>query len=167
MIRTYISKIITRDLECLRRELLAYEREQDLWATPEGTANSAGTLALHLTGNLQHYIGAVLGSSSYQRDRAAEFADRDTPRDEILARIDASILCVQSTLQDLPDLALEMEFPEPVGGVCVTTLDFLIHLASHLAFHVGQVDYHRRILTGGASVAPLGIRELASATPRA
>ena len=80
MIRTYLASILTRELECLRRELLQYENERDLWQTPAGVTNSAGTLVLHVTGNLQHYVGAVLGSSGYERDRPSEFAARDVPR---------------------------------------------------------------------------------------
>jgi uncharacterized damage-inducible protein DinB len=142
-----LSGILTRDLISLRKEIEAYPAEADLWRRAEGITNSGGTLALHLAGNLQHFIGAVLGNTGYVRNRDAEFAERDVPRAEVLHRIDAALAAVQDTLAGLSDADLGREYPLPVGKVRVETADFVIHLATHLAYHLGQVDYHRRMVT--------------------
>jgi len=153
-----IADIITRDLVSLRKEIEAYPADQDLWRGADGITNSGGTLALHLAGNLQHFVGAVLGDTGYVRDRDAEFAERDVPRAEVLERIDAAVAAVERTLPRLTDADLAREYPVPIGMVRVETGDFLIHLATHLAYHLGQVDYHRRMVTRSgttvSSVAP-------------
>jgi uncharacterized damage-inducible protein DinB len=149
-----ISGILTRDLVSLRKEIEAYPADQDLWRDAEGITNPGGTLALHLTGNLQHFIGAVLGNTGYVRNRDAEFAERDVPRAEVLHRIDAAVAAVRETLSRLTDADLAREYPLPIGKTRVETGDFLIHLATHLTYHLGQVDYHRRMVTrSGATVS--------------
>ena len=89
----------------------------------------------------------MLGNTGYVRNRDAEFAERDVPRAEVLHRIDAALAAVQDTLAELSDADLGREYPLPVGKVRVETADFVIHLATHLAYHLGQVDYHRRMVT--------------------
>jgi hypothetical protein len=148
-----LAAIFARDLATLRMEIEAYPAEPDLWRLVSGIANSGGTLALHLAGNLQHFVGAVLGGSGYRRNREAEFGDRGVPREQILQEIDAAIAAVTRTLEGLDPARLDTEFPELVAGVRLNTADFLVHLAVHLGYHLGQVDYHRRIATGGK---PLG-----------
>ena len=163
-----LAAILTRDLRTLRREIESYPEERDLWSTPPGITNSAGTLVLHLAGNLQHFIGGVLGGSGYVRDRDHEFAARDLPRAKLLGQIDASVAAVEQGLSRVTDQDLAKRYPLPVGGVTFTTADFLFHLATHLTWHLGQLDYHRRVVTGQVSapqiraVVPM---ELASAEP--
>src|SRR5439155_24275894 len=113
-----------------------------------GLPNSAGTLALHLAGNLRHFVGGQLGATGYVRNRDAEFATRDLPRAELLALIDRAIEEVETTLSSLRDQNLARPFPLVVANCSMLTGDFLVHLASHLAYHLGQVDYHRRAVTG-------------------
>ena len=151
-VRTLLSGILARDLISLRKEIEAYPGEPDLWRGAEGITNSGGTLALHLAGNLQHFIGAVLGNTGYIRNRDAEFAERDVPRAEVLHRIDAALAAVKDTLAGLSDADLAREYPLPVGKVRVETGDFLIHLATHLTYHLGQVDYHRRMVTRSGAI---------------
>ena len=138
--------ILDRDLRALRREVEAYPNERDLWAQVPGVSNVAGTLALHLAGNLQHYIGALLGGTGYVRDRPAEFARRDVPRSELLGEIEAARTAVSRALGGAVDV--DGEFPEPIAGKRVRTGDYLVHLATHFAYHLGQLDYHRRVVTG-------------------
>lgn len=153
--------IIGRDLRALRRELLAYDDERDIWVIPAGISNSAGTLALHLAGNLRHFLGARLGGSGYARDRGSEFADRDVPRSELIDRIGRAEAEVVSALDALPPAAPPAPFPQDLGGTRVRTDDFLLHLVTHLAYHLGQVDYHRRLVTGANSgVGAMAIPEL-------
>ena len=161
-----IRAIVVRELRSLGREIEAYEDEKSLWAVPPGIANSAGTLALHLAGNLQSFVGAILGDTGYVRDRQAEFERRDVSRTELLAELEKTIEAVDSTLINLADDTLTRPFPLTFGVLEVTTGDFLNHLVAHLAFHVGQVDYHRRLVTGSStSIEPVAIPELASAHP--
>lgn len=155
-----------RDLQLLRRELEAYPDEAGLWVLPAGITNSAGTLTLHLCGNLRHFVGAKLGGTGYVRDRPAEFSLRNVPRAELVAGIDAARRDVGDTLTRLTAADLDREFPEPVGGVRLNTGDFLMHLLAHALYHIGQVDYHRRVVTGSAaSLDPVKPAHLASARP--
>jgi uncharacterized damage-inducible protein DinB len=157
-----IAGILVRELTTLKKELEAYPSDAEVWRVAPGISNSAGTLALHLAGNLQHFVGRVLGGTSYLRDREAEFATRDLPRGELLRQVDAAIAAVEGTLDRLPAAALAEDYPEPVAKVRLNTADFLVHLVSHLSYHLGQVDYHRRLVTGSvttvSAVAPGRLR---------
>ena len=148
-----LEAILVRELATLRMEIEAYPTEADIWRVEPGISNSGGTLALHLAGNLQHFVGTVLGKSGYVRDRDAEFASRDVSRDELIGQIEQARAAVSRTLPSLGEAELDQPFPEPVAKVRVTTGDFLVHLAAHLAYHLGQVNYHRRILTQGSPLS--------------
>jgi len=144
----WIAGILARDLRALRREIESFGDESDVWRVPPGISNSAGTLALHLAGNIQYYIGTVLGGTGYLRDRDAEFALRDVERTELLQQIDAALLAVERGMAQVSDSDLARPYPDPPKGLQVTTRDYLIHLISHFTYHLGQLDYHRRLLTG-------------------
>jgi hypothetical protein len=160
-----ISHTIRRELGALRRELLAYADERDLWRTPPGISNSAGNLTLHVVGNLRHFVGAQLGNTGYRRNRAAEFSSRDIPRDDLLEEIESAAANVKSTLTRLSPADLDAPYPLEVMGARLQTSDFLLHLVAHLAYHLGQVDYHRRIVTGDPEgVEALAVPELLTAT---
>ncbi len=165
---THLHAIILRDLRALRREVEAYPDDAALWALPAGIANSCGTLVLHLAGNLRLYVGHVIGGVPYERDRPHEFAARDLPRAELLHELNATIEAVDRALPLLTDDVLAREFPPPIGPVRVNTQEFLLHCAVHLGYHLGQVDYHRRITTGiTMTVATVAPTELSSARPSA
>ena len=158
--------IFDRDLRALAREVEAYADERDLWRLPPGLVNSGGTLALHLAGNVQHYLGAVFGGTGYRRDRAAEFAERDVPRAELLRRIEAARAAVQAAAARAGEEQLGGDFREVVAGVRVNAGEYLIHLISHFTYHLGQVDYHRRIVTGNVSgIDAVRAAELSTARP--
>jgi uncharacterized damage-inducible protein DinB len=159
-----ILAILDRDLRALRREVEAYSNERDLWQEVPGVSNAAGTLVLHLAGNIQHYLGARLGATGYIRDRAAEFARRDVARAELVREIEAARAAVRAALSGATPFDPEADYPETVGGVKVATGEYLVHLATHFAYHLGQIDYHRRIVTGqGTAVDAMRPAELASA----
>lgn len=161
MLRSTIQHILTRELLALRRGIEAYPDDASVWRPMPGIANVGGTLALHIAGNLQHFIGAVLGGTGYVRDRDAEFARRDVSRDEILREIDAAIAAIERGLQSIGDDALPGVYPEKVAGREVVTADYLVHLSSHLSYHLGQLDYHRRIVTGdGRTVNAVAAKDL-------
>lgn len=161
-----IRSVLARDLRALAREVDAYPDDEALWRTAPGITNSAGTLALHLAGNLEHFIGAVLGGTGYARDRDAEFATRGLTRAELRGRIEATAKSVDATLAQFAPDQWEAEYPVPVGGRKLGTADFLVHLATHLAYHLGQIDYHRRMLVPEAgTVDAMSINELREYTP--
>lgn len=161
-----IATVLGRELRALGRELDAYPTEADLWRLPPGVPNSAGTLALHAAGNLRHFVGAVLGGDAYVRDRDGEFSRRGVPRAALHAELEAAVEVVGRVVPSLDAAVLAAPFPVPVASRRVRTDEFLVHLATHLAYHLGQVDYHRRIVTGGPDgVGAVAPTELASATP--
>ena len=161
-----VAGILERDLQALRREVEAYPDDRTLWRSVPGVVNTAGTLVLHLTGNLQHFLGAVLGGTGYVRDRPAEFARRDVPRAELLREIEAARTAVKTGLTQLADDQLAADYPEIIAGVRVGTGDYLLHLIAHFAYHLGQLDYHRRVLTGNETgVGAVRPAELSSARP--
>jgi len=150
------ARILIRELDRLIRLVEAYPDEADLWRTEGSITNSAGTLALHLAGNLEHFVGAVLGETGYRRDREGEFGDRDVPREEIVRRIRACRESVHDTLREKTDAELLAAYPEALpaslGGEGVPATTFLTHLTWHLGWHLGQIDYHRRMLVGGEAL---------------
>jgi len=137
-------KIYDRDILKLREEVEKYGDEADLWLKHCDQPNSGGTLALHLCGNLRYFIGAILGNSGYVRDRDAEFAMQNVPRVEILTAIDETREVVSATLTKLTDDGFAKTYPIEALGYSMTTEYFLVHLASHLSYHLGQINYHRR-----------------------
>ncbi len=138
--------VFERELGKLREEVLAYTGEAELWRAAPGISNPGGTLALHLVGNLRHFVGAVLGGSGYERDRQAEFDRRGVSRTELVEEIDETIREVDRTLAALDHRALQEPFPVPYRDTRPTVEFMLVHLLSHLDYHLGQVNYHRRLL---------------------
>ena len=148
----YVARILTRDLETLAKEIEAYPDEVSVWALPPGASNSGGNLALHLVGNLQHFIGAQLGGSGYVRDRDAEFGSRNVPRSKLLELVRTTIDVVNRTVPLLRPDTLAADYPLPVANSRVKTEEFLLHLAVHFTYHLGQLDYHRKLVTGNAKL---------------
>jgi uncharacterized damage-inducible protein DinB len=148
MLTQTAAQILTRDLNNLRKEIDLFPQEGLLWETPPGIANSAGNLCLHLIGNLNHFIGATLGNSGYVRNREAEFSDKNLPKAELLHKIEATIPVVQNSLQQLPEAALGQNFPVMHQNQTVSTEQMLVHLCGHLNYHLGQINYLRRLMTG-------------------
>ena len=145
--------LFRRDLRCLIREVALFPDDETLWRTLPGLANSAGNVALHVAGNLQHFLGAVLGSTGYVRQREREFAQREGSRAAVIADLEAAIAAVEAGLAALTPEAEAGIFPAPVGPHRPPTRLFLVHLAAHLAFHLGQAGSLRRALTGEATSA--------------
>lgn len=159
--KEWITNVIVRELRALRREIESYPNDAALWEIPAGIANPGGNLALHLAGNLQYFLGNVLGKNGYVRNRDAEFGSRDVPRAELLREIDNAIAAVETGMSMISEDDLKKPYPEKIGGVSSTTGAFLAHFATHLAYHLGQVDYHRRMLTGeGKTVKAMALSEL-------
>ena len=148
MLNEVLIQLYERDLKKVRAEIEQYENDADLWETADGISNSGGNLCLHITGGLQYLIGAVLGETGYVRDREAEFTERNVPRDQLLARIDTTIDSVTSTLAKLTTADFEKPYPLDILGHPMTSEFFVTHLVGHVNYHLGQINYHRRILAG-------------------
>jgi uncharacterized damage-inducible protein DinB len=145
---TEVRTVLLRDVDTLRREIALYPDEASLWRELPGLPNTGGTLALHLAGNLRHYIGATLGGSGYVRDRAAEFATRGLTRAELSALVDQARAEVSRALDLIDPASLDSPYPAAFDGRSISTRLFLLHLAVHLTYHLGQLDYHRRMVSG-------------------
>ncbi len=138
--------LFSRDLNRLADEVKQYSKDANLWKVDHQITNSGGNLALHLIGNLNAYIAANIGASGYERQRPLEFSQKDVPRAEILRMIEETQIAVDRTLENInPDL-LNKEYPVLVFDEPQTYQHFLMHLATHLTYHLGQVNYHRRLL---------------------
>lgn len=156
--KVHLSALIARDLAALAREVTLYPDDTSLWTPVPGQPNPGGVLAQHVVGNLRHFIGAVLGETGYVRHREAEFTSFLATRDSLVADLSLTAREVAETLQGLEPARLAAPYPlELPTGQPPADL-FLLHLATHLAFHLGQVDYHRRAVTGdAASARPMGL----------
>ena len=146
MVIETLQKLFKRDLEKLKQEIISYKNEQNLWKIEKGIANSTGNLCLHLVGNLNAYIGAVFGKTGYVRKRDLEFSQKNISKDELVKKIEDTIKVVADGLDQLNEDDLEKEYPLLVFAEKTSTGYFLIHLAVHLGYHLGQVNYHRRLL---------------------
>ncbi|ACU03884.1 DUF1572 family protein [Pedobacter heparinus] len=147
MLKEALKSLFTRDLNRLKAEIEQYQHEQHIWHVDRNIANSAGNLCLHLVGNLNTYVGAELGKTGYVRDRPLEFSLKNVPRAELVRMVEATIKVVNEALEPLTDQDLEKDYPQVKiveGGSSVAFM--LIHLSGHLAYHLGQINYHRRLL---------------------
>ncbi|HET9368666.1 MAG TPA: DinB family protein [Vicinamibacterales bacterium] len=157
-----VAALMERELENVIQEIELFPDDELLWATVPGVSNSSGNLALHLAGNLQHFVGAQIGATGYVRDRPREFSQRSGTRADVVAEVRRAIDVVRRVVPALTDEQWRAPYAEPVGGVPQQTGPFLMHLASHAAFHLGQMGYLRRTLTGKSeSTNPVAPRVLA------
>ena len=141
-----LAQLFKRDLEKLKTEITSYKDEKKMWEVSGDIKNSAGNLCLHLLGNLQHFIGTTLGKSGYERNRDAEFSRKNAPVEEMQKEIDETIIIIKKTLNELDEKRLKDIYPINVFGYEMTTGFFLTHLTTHLSYHLGQINYHRRLL---------------------
>jgi hypothetical protein len=139
--------LFTRDLEKLKQEIQGYQNEEKIWYIEKSISNSAGNLCLHLIGNLNTYIGAQFGKTAYIRNRDAEFALKNIPREELLALLEKTIIMICETFDLISDEQLSEQYPGETPLKEASTHQFLVHLGMHLGYHLGQINYHRR-LTG-------------------
>lgn len=146
MITESLQSLYKRDLNTLKTEIKAYQKEENIWKTDKNISNSAGNLCLHLIGNLNHFIGAQLGNTGYIRHREFEFSLKDIPQAELTEKIEATATMIDTVLSQLSDEDLKKEYPLVVFEDKMTTGYFLIHLVTHLDYHLGQINYHRRLL---------------------
>lgn len=138
--------LFERELGKLETEISQYPDESSLWKVSGQIINPPANLCLHLCGNMQHYIGTLLGNTGYIRNRPREFSERNITKAELLNEIQRTKLAVATTLKKLDDADLYKIYPEETLGYQMTTVYFLNHLFGHFSYHLGQINYHRRII---------------------
>ena len=157
MMSTELAALFARDLTRLVQQLQAFPDDQSLWRTAPGVTNSAGNLALHLEGNLREFVGRQLGQIPFTRERPMEFSGKDVPADELARRIEQVRDVVTQVVASLPASALDLTYPENVLGLALTSRQFLMHLYGHLNYHLGQIDYLRRVTTAAGAIPLAGL----------
>lgn len=152
MLAHELSALYARDLTRLIQQLNAFPDTATMWQTRAGITNSAGNLALHLEGNLREFIGRLLGHLEYQRDRPREFSDSGIEKAELIARLTAVRDEIPQVIAGLTVDELDADFPQVYVGRTLSNRQMLIHLDGHLSYHLGQIDYLRRVLTGDGAI---------------
>ena len=141
-----LKSLFKRDLNKLKEEISLYKNETAIWKTGGNITNAAGNLCLHLVGNLNTYIGAVYANTGYIRNRPLEFSLKDIPREELLSKIDATMQAVDKGLSNITAENMQADFPVLIWDKPANTAYTLVHLSTHLSYHLGQVNYHRRLM---------------------
>ena len=141
-----LAVLFERDLKAAIVQVSSYENEADLWKVDKEIKNSGGNLALHISGNLRHFLGHVMGGTDYIRDRSAEFSAKNILASDIVQELEAAIRDVSNTLDNISVDELESIFPINVLKYEMTTAYFIVHLYGHLNYHLGQLNYHRRMI---------------------
>jgi uncharacterized damage-inducible protein DinB len=141
-----LNKLFQGDLDKLKTEITSYKDEQNIWKISGEILNSAGNLCLHLCGNLQHFVGAVLGNSGYVRKRDEEFSKKNVPIRELVTEIELTIEILKKTFAEMKEDDLQKIYPINVFGYEMTTEYLLTHMATHFSYHLGQINYHRRLM---------------------
>jgi hypothetical protein len=142
----HLQSLLLRDLTSLQKEIAAYTDDDSLWVILPGTLNSGGNLALHVAGNLRHFIGALIGHSGYVRERDLEFSTKYMSRNQVNEILDVCAKEVDFALAKCDDAILKTDFPVEIKGTERQTGAVLMHLLAHLNYHLGQINYHRRIV---------------------
>jgi uncharacterized damage-inducible protein DinB len=139
-------QLFERDLNRLVTEIELYKKEENIWRVDDSISNSAGNLVLHIVGNLSTYIGKEIGKTNYIRNRELEFSQKNISRQDLIKRLNDTLIVVTSSLMNLSQTQLESEYPILVFTKKTSTEYLLVHLTTHLSYHLGQVNYHRRLL---------------------
>lgn len=147
MLKESLKTLFIRDLNKVKFEIEQYQNDKNIWRVENPVSNSAGNLCLHLVGNLKTFIGAELGKTGYIRNRELEFSLKDVPRNELIKQLEETIEAVNYSIDQLTEEDLENDYPEiKVLEDDRSVKYMLIYLSSHLAYHLGQINYHRRLL---------------------
>jgi hypothetical protein len=141
----YLSELFEHHLLKLRDEINKFKNEEDIWRGAGGITNTTGTLVLHLLGNLNFTIGTQLGGTGYVRNREQEFSLRDVSREKLLADIDSTIEVVKASLAGITQAKLEETYSLEMFGPHSTAY-YLTYFLGHFTYHLGQINYLRRIL---------------------
>ncbi len=141
-----LASLYDKDLDRLINEIESYQEEANLWRQDGDISNTAGNLCLHLIGNLKHFVGLHIGNVAFKRDRDGEFNQTNIPRSQLIAEIEETKLIVSKAINSLTEKDLNTDYPIVYGNDRPTLAYILIVMASHLGYHLGQINYHRRLL---------------------
>ena len=146
-----LAALLRRDLTRLRQQIEAFPDDSSLWQTAPGISNCAGNLALHLEGNLREYIGRRLGGIAYERNRPGEFSQKGLSRVALAARIE-SLDVVPAAIERLTETQWAAASPPDAVPGCRSVGQQVMSLYGHFHYHLGQIDYLRRLLTEGEAL---------------
>lgn len=147
MLNETLINIYERDLNKVIEEIKQYQSEEDLWKIGDGITNSGGNLALHLIGNINHFFGTNLGNTGFKRERDLEFSNKNVSREEIISNLKESVEVLKETMKNLSDEDFHNDYPEELFGETHKTIAIILHLLTHLNYHLGQINYHRRFFS--------------------
>ncbi|WP_113653383.1 DinB family protein [Pedobacter namyangjuensis] len=143
---TELISFFERDLNRLIVEIESYKNEANIWRIEKQVSNSAGNLVLHLIGNLNALIGKEIGNTNYVRNRDLEFSQKNISRTHLIEAIRETIKMVNDSLLTLTEEDLKKDYPILKFSEITSTSYLLVHLTTHLTYHLGQINYHRRLL---------------------
>lgn len=146
MITDTLILLFDLNLKKIISEIELYENEANIWQLEKKISNSAGNLVLHIVGNLNTYIGKELGKTNYVRNRELEFSNKNITRKKLIENINDTRIIVNDVLQKLTEEDLKKQYPILVLSESTTTEYLLVHLATHLTYHLGQISYHKRFI---------------------
>jgi len=146
MLHHILAGFYERDLRSVVQELLLFKDEQNLWKTAGSVRNTSGNLALHLIGGLNFLIGTQLAHTGYKRNRDQEFIRKDVPREELVKDLEAVIQLITQTLKGFDSSRMEADYPIPFDDATRSNSYVLVQLLAHINYHLGQINYLRRIL---------------------
>lgn len=133
-------------LDQLKEEISAYKTETIIWQPAGTTNNSPGNLAMHICGNLKHNLGAVILGNGYVRNREHELSQKDTPRAVILSEIESTKEVVREVFEFLKPADYIKPYSGDAFGEGQTIGSVIVRLSFHFAYHLGQINYHRRLI---------------------
>jgi hypothetical protein len=145
MLTTILAGFYERDIRKMIEEVKLFKHETDLWRVQGSIKNSAGNLVLHIIGGTNHFFGATLAKTGYVRNRELEFSKKDTAKEELIAELEALVPLVTNTLIALTPEKLDADYPLLFDGMKRSTAYILVQLLGHLDYHLGQVNYIRRM----------------------
>ena len=146
MLNTILANFYERDLRKLIEEVNLFQNEENLWETRGTVKNSSGNLVLHIIGGLNYFFGALLAHTAYVRERDKEFSRKGVPRKELITQLEMLIPLINKTLSSFTESQMAAEFPIMFDDAKNSNSYVLVRLLAHLDYHLGQVNYLRRIL---------------------
>ncbi len=146
MLSSVLANFYERDIRKLIEEVNLFKHEEDLWRTQGAVKNSSGNLVLHIIGGLNHLIGATLAQTGYVRDRDQEFIRKGVARKDLVAHLEELITMINKTVNALRQEDMEAEYPLFFDKPKTSNSYVLVQLLLHLNYHLGQVNYLRRVL---------------------
>ena len=146
MLNNVLADFYERDLRKLIEEVNLFKDEENLWRTQGSVNNSCGNLVLHIIGGLNYLIGATLAHTGYVRERDNEFARKGVERKVLVAQLEELVPMINKTINALTPDEMEAEYPIFFDKPKTSNSYVLLQLSLHLNYHLGQVNYLRRIL---------------------